>query len=437
MRSPHLAATLALIISGCIAPTPLAAQKGVNLGQLTKLAKDRAAKLRPALEEKLKPYLEILSASYDDNWATINQKVTEIVSLGDSIIPLLLEKLEPRRESPRSRNLAANCSRALALLQPASFVDSLIEIIQGENYTGIGLAISLLGKTANERAGEALTQLLDGLDVSHRRYAVRALTDLGHKGAVLKIAKGLPYSARADDRAAIRYLMTISAREVVPEVRRALGEVKRIPDIMRYIRLLGACAHNDAATAHQLLAYFDHEKLDVTSWTDIAKILAVVAPKGDEATIERLRMIVRNPSPGTLELQAAITLRTLGNRDGPKTLEKTLHRLTQASRSRRDYLNWSNYGEFLLEFGEYKRAVQIFKEALKKTASLSIQSSIWIHIARAQARRKPVRAKEVRNALRDSQASYAKLMQEAADDPALAAAMLLPIVKTFMDSFPN
>ena len=386
--------------------------------------------------QMLEPYLEALSANYETASATIEEKILEVAKIGASIIPLLLEKLEPRRESPRSRNLAANCALALGKFEPASFVDSLIEIAQGENYTGIGLAITLLGRSGSERAGVALTQLLDTLDANQSRKAVRALTRLEHKGAVLKIAKGLPYPPR-DDEVAVRYLRSIGANEVVPHVLRALKEVKRIPDLMRYIQLLGACAHNDAETAHALLPYFDHEKLDDVYWSEIAQILAVVAPKGDKPTIERLKEIVKKKEPGTLELRAALTLRILGDKVGPEILRKSLRRLTSSSKTGKDYLNWSNLAEFYLEFGDYRKAVASYRSAIDRAHNPSIRSQLYIDMARAQARRTPPRPRDVRDALRDSLANLEGLMEAARIDPILAKAMQDPIVKKFIDSFPK
>ncbi len=434
MRSRTLVALLVSLTAPVGLIEPLAAQKkGVTLSELTELAKARAEELRPELEKKLEPFLEILSRSYKTDFVIIDEKIVEILKLGDTIIPLLLEKLEPKRESMKNRNLASNCSLILRQMEPASFLDALIEIAEGENYTGIGLAIPLLGDTGSIRAGDTLTRLLDRLDSPHARSAMKALTKLGHKGAILKVAKGLPYKMTADERAAVSYLRTLRSAVVVPEVTRALKEVNRIPEIMRYVRLLGQCARNDAETAHELLPFFENKKLDSTYFEQIVEVLALVTPVGDKMTIDRLRKMLESQSPGSLELRAAKTLKTLGDKTGPATLKRNLLKLT--ARSRKDYLNWSNLGDYCLEFGDYKRAVSSFTTAVRIAFSPSVDSMLYIQIARAQARRKPLRYREVRNALRDSKADYKRLMAAAAEDPALAEAMKHPTVAKFMDAF--
>ena len=76
-----------------------------------------------------------------------------------------------------------------------------------------------------------------------------------------------------------------------------------------------------------------------------------------------------------------------------------------------------------------------FTTAVRIAFSPSVDSMLYIQIARAQARRKPLRYREVRNALRDSKANYQRLMDAAAEDPALAEAMKHPTVAKFMDAF--
>jgi tetratricopeptide (TPR) repeat protein len=427
MRTRLLVAPLLLALA------PLTAQKGVTLDQLAELAKTRAEKLRPELEKKLEPFLATLAGSYRTDFVAIDATIVKILKLGDTIVPLLLEKLEPKRESLKNRNLAANCSRILAQMEPASFLDTLIEIAEGENYTGIGLAIPLLGETGSIRAGDSLTRLLDRLDAPHARSAVRALTKLGHKGAIVKVAKGLPYRSLEDEQAAVSYLRTLKAVATAPEIARALKEVKRVPEIMRYVRLLGVCAPDNADIAHQLLPLFESKKLDSTYFFEIVEVLAIVAPRGHQPTIDRLRKLLETPAPGSLELRAAKTLKTLGDRTGPDALKRNLVRL--ASRSRRNYLHWSNLGNYYLEFGDNKKAVSSYTSAIKYATSPSVKSMLYIHLAKSQARRKPPRYREVRNALRDSTANYKRLMEAAAEDPALAATMKHSVVKKFMDAF--
>ena len=93
----------------------LAAQ--VPLRDLPALARARADRLRPAQEQALEPYWADLSLDYRDNATFLDQQIAKVVALGDSIVPLLLEKLQPAAGGPAARHLAANCRRALEIMQ--------------------------------------------------------------------------------------------------------------------------------------------------------------------------------------------------------------------------------------------------------------------------------------------------------------------------------
>lgn len=405
--------------------------QGVNLEQLIELAKSRAATQRPELQKKLEPYRTALETSYKTNWVLIDEKIAEIIKLGDSILPLLLENLEPRTESPTNVNLAKNSGRILHKMEPASFVQALIDIVMGESYTGVRLAIPLLGKTANPRAGEVLASMLEG-KATHRNAIIEALSELGFKGAALQVAKLLPIKGPDNDQEAARYLQKVAVPEVVPEVFRALDQVKRGSQVMRYIRILRACAKQDAESAVRLLGYFSNQKLDRTELSVLADTLAVVAPPGHKPTIDKLKSILADGDTGGLELRTAMALRRLGDKSGPLTLRKNLLKKIRG-RNKRNYLNHANLGEYYLEFGEFKPAVDAYKSGITHATGYAIKSMLYLQIARAQAKREKWRY--VRDALKESKMPFDQIQKAAKDYPEIATALAREPVKKFMDAF--
>lgn len=422
-----------LALLPALLPTLLPAQKGVSLEQLTELARQRAERLRPELEKKFAPYEVVLSYDYKDKQLEIDEAVEKASALGDAIVPLLLEKLEPRRESPALKNLAANVARVLARMEPQSFIAPLMEIAEGDSYTGSSLAIVLLGKTGSERAGALLTRLIDRFRDSHlRRLAYEALSELQYPGAALKVARALPMENRSEELAACIYLATVPQKALVPEFLRILEKTRRPEDVMRYLRLLGGCSGRNAEVAHAMLPYFGNNKLDRTEWRELAQLLIKVSPPKDEKVLARLRQAIEENKSASLSLQAAVTMKALGDDEGAEILQRHLRRETRDPRGKRVAYNWSNLGDFYLAMDDLVRARDAYLKGTRLARS-SGSSRLYIQLAKVAARRE--RWKDVRDALRDSGSSLKVLQAEARHDEPLARAFEQKIVKEYLDSF--
>ena len=59
-----------------------------------------------------------------------DKRIDEAAALGDSVVPLLLERLRPVANNDQTRNLAANSRRILAQLDPSHFLEALVELVE-------------------------------------------------------------------------------------------------------------------------------------------------------------------------------------------------------------------------------------------------------------------------------------------------------------------
>ncbi|MCA8957927.1 MAG: hypothetical protein KDC87_17765 [Planctomycetes bacterium] len=426
---------LALLAAVC-SPAPGAAQKGVSLTQLTEIAKSRSERIRPELLKKLAPHLEVLSKDREREWVAIDAASAEVVKLGDTIIPLLLEKLDPRSGRPEERNLARNCAGILAKLDPASFVDALIDILEGERYDSETLVVPLLGLSGSPRAGEALTRMMDRADPRQKALILQALAKLNYRSAALVVAKQLPFAEERLNSAAVAYLEQVAAPVVVPEVRRVLKAAKLPSQIMLYARLLGRCSKEDIESADVLLEFFKNTKLDRVQLGEVARILGTVAPVGHDPTIERLRSVIKeSENPGDLELDCAITLRRMGDKQGPEKLRAALISRTRSPKTKRQFIYWNYLGDYYLAFDQPKQAATAFRKAYDNAQGENVRTMLQIKLARAEARQS--HWTQVRNALRDSRGSLSALQQELTKHPELAEAAKHRPVKEFLESFPK
>ena len=425
MPNRHLVA--GVLISAC----SLHAQAGVTLTELTEIAKARASADRSVVGEMLEPFLESFAKNRAVHAVEIDRSIAEVHKLGDSVIPLLLDRLEPQKDDKAAQNIATNSQIALNGMELANFADTLIEIVEGDNQTGVRLAIPLLGRTDDPRAGAFLAARLDLFDPAQHANAIRALTQLEHRGAILKIVKGMPYAETATDALAANYLREIGSDQVVPEILRVLTEVTTAARIMRYCEVLAACSRQNVDSARALVAALNRRYLEVSQQQQIVTFLATVAPRGDRSSIARLRVVVEENRTPSLALQAALTLGDLGDKMGPDLLKKELTR--ELNRKRTEYLNWSKLGDYYFAFGDFKSAAKNYAGATQRAQAKLVRERLYLDVARSEARR-PNRQKEVRTALRLSEASLDRLLRAASEDPELAKAYEHSTVKRFLNT---
>ena len=243
MRVPHLLLATGLALP---LPTPLVAQ--VALAELPNLARARAERARPAAMAALEPFFVDLKLSYRSNYKFLDKRIAEAAELGDSVVPILLEKLEPNQNSEAARNLASNARRVLERMDPSSFVDALAELLSSRYETTRHEAIRLLGLARTPQAARLLVDLLQNSAGDNRILVLESLARHGTRAAA-PFAAQLLGAQDADLRAnALDYLAAARAGAVSDLVADALSVEQDDRLLMRYIHYFArAVQQNDRA----------------------------------------------------------------------------------------------------------------------------------------------------------------------------------------------
>ncbi|MBX3461680.1 MAG: hypothetical protein KF830_00780 [Planctomycetes bacterium] len=408
MRNPGLPAALAAVL----APA-LGAQ--VALADLPRLARERAERSRPAQVQALAPFLADLALDYRENQQFLDQRIAATAAIGDGLVPLLLEKLQPAGSDAAARNLAANCRRVLERLDPASFVEALGEMTRGSNRIARPEAIRLLGHAATPQAVQLLADLLDRTQGEELRLAVRSLRQLRAPAPAAKVVVALGSADRQTREEVLGYLVVTHPKQVADAVIQALAaerDPKLLPAYVDYFA--GAVQEHDAA-ARALLPLLDREKLD---WQDTMRLvqgLATIAPRDHEPTIRRLHEIVDSGDTSSLAVQAAVTLRALGDRQGITKLQRSLNEQLRKPQRRRDPGLYEQRASLAFAIEDYGDAVGDYEKVIEFSEGPAMTRRAQVGILRSEARRK--KTANVLKVMRNSGMTPAELEAIGNDDP--------------------
>jgi tetratricopeptide (TPR) repeat protein len=391
-RRPRLLpAPIALVIAlvcPSLAVGPARAQ--VRLADVPELARQRAERLRPAQVQALEPFWGDFALAYSSSQQVLDRRIDAAAQLGDSVVPLLLEKLQPAQDTPIARNIAANCRRVLERLDPGSFVDALAELAGGSNDIARHEAIRLLGHAQVPQAARVLTDLFDRTKDEDRRLVIRSLKLLRHAGAAPKVAPMLASSDRQVREEALSYLIAARAGNVVDTVVAALSQENDPRLLPSYIDYFAACARGHEQAALALLRLLDRNKLEWQDTRSLVAALATVAPHDHEPTCRRLQQMIDGSDTSSLAVQVAVTLRALGDKQGVTRLKRTLDEQLRRPQRRREPALYEQRANLLFAIGDYGEAADDYQKIIEYTEGPVMTRRAYVGLIACEARRRRI-----------------------------------------------
>lgn len=407
-----------------------AALAQMPLAELAKLARARAERSRPAQQKALEPFWADLSLDYRVNQQHLDTKIGEVAALGDSVVPLLLEKLQPSQGGETARNLAGNCRRVLERLDPGSFLDALVELVNGNNELGRTEAIRLLGCAQTPQATTLLVDLLDRTTGEDKRLVVRSLRLQKAPAAAPKVVPMLASSDRHVREDVLAYLVAAHPPQVADTVIQALANEKDNKLLPSYVEYFAASvkAHDGAARA--LLPLLDRDRLDWQDTKRLVQVLATVAPADHEPTVRRLHEILDGGDTSSLAVQAALTMRALGDRQGVTKLKRTLDEQLRKPKRREEAALFEQRANLLFAIDEYADAIADYEKALQFQDGLAMTRRAYIGQMRCEARRKKL--SNLTKLMKSSGMTVSEIEAIGNEDPVFQETLQKDSVRTFL-----
>ncbi|MBL9076070.1 MAG: hypothetical protein JNL08_01120 [Planctomycetes bacterium] len=424
MRAPL---PFAVCLTLAIAPSATAQ---VGLGDLARVCRERAERSRPRQVAALEPFLADLALGYQENQLFLDGKIAEAAAIGDGLVPLLLEKLQPASGGEPARNLAGNCRRVLERLDPASFVDALAEMARGNHEIARPEAIRLLGHAGTPQSVLVLTDLLDQTTGEEKRLVVRSLRLLRAAAPATKIVPALGSNDRQLREEVLAYLVAARPRQVVEFVLQALGAERDTRLLPQYVEYFIAAVQEHDGVARGLLWLLDPEKLDWQDRLRLVQGLATIAPKDHEPTTRRMHEILDSGDTTTLAVQAAVTLRALGDRQGVTKLQRTLNDQLRRPQRKREPGLYEQRANLSFAIEDYGDAIADYEKIIEYTEGPAMTRRAWIGIAKSEARRK--KTANLLKALKSSGMTVGEIELLGLDDPVVRETLQQDKVRAFL-----
>ncbi|MCR9248387.1 MAG: hypothetical protein NXI31_25440 [bacterium] len=404
---------------------PLLAQ--VKLTELANIARGRAERARPAAEKALAPFLTDLKLSYRANHQFLDKRIADAAELGDSVVPLLLEKLEPKQASEAARNLAGNCRRVLERLDPASFVDALAELLDSRYEVTRREAIRLLGYAVTPQAERLLVDRLGNSAGQDQLLVLGALRRHRSKAAAQQAVGLLGSTDRSLRTEVLDYLTAAEAGEVADTVVQALSNEQEDRLLTRYIQYFAAAVKRHDGAARALLGLLG-ERVDWQDTRQIVRALATVAPEDHDPTKTRLHRLLEDEKTSSLAVETAITLRAIGDRQGVTRLKRTLDDALRRPQRKREAALYQQRASLLFAIGDYSDAADDYEKIIEYSGGVSLTRFAYVGLIRCEAHRR--RWSQLTKAMRNSGMTVAELEALGLDDPVMQTALQHDRVKS-------
>jgi tetratricopeptide (TPR) repeat protein len=407
----------------------------VTIAELPQLARDRAARQRPAQEEKLKPYWGDFALDYVGNGAFLDKRIADAAQLGDSVVPLLLEKLTPADGSVGAQALANNCRRVLERLDPLAFLDALVELAGSSNSVAREQGLRLLGHAQSPRAVQILSEAVSNLKGDDQLLALEGLKRLKAVDAAPRVAELLGSSDRRMRERALDCLRTCKATAVVDTVLAALSVEKETRLLPSYVEYFAVAAKENDSVAVALLPLLERERLDVVDCVRLVEAMASIAPREHAPTLKRLRDFIDSGETGALALQAGLTMQALGDKSGLTRLRKSLDETLHSPKHNKDASTFELRANLFFAIENYKEAVDDYERVVEYTLSTSLQRKARKMLVRCEAHRR--RWSQVVKHAKDGDLTATEMQELAAQDAAVQEALQKDNVRAWLQSLPT
>lgn len=404
-----------------------------QLADLAKLARQRAERARPAQQQALEPFWQHLELDYRINQQHLDPKIAEVAALGGSVVPLLIEKLQPAQGSEKERSIASNCRRVLERLDPASFVDALAELANGTNETGRAEAIRLLGVANTTQATMLLIDLLERTTGEDRRLVLRSLKQQKAPQAAPKIVGMLGSADRQVREDVLGYLIAAHPSQVADTVAQALAAERDSKLLPLYVEYFQAAVRSHEGAARALLPLLDRERL---AWQDtklLVTALGTIAPQNHEPTCKRLHELIDSGETSSLGVQAALSLRSLGDTRGVPKLKRSLDEQLRKPQRKKEATLYEQRGGLLMGIEEYADAYADFEKMLENSSNEGAMSRrAYAGMMRCEARRK--RVANLTKLMKASAMSISEIESIGAEDAVFQETLQQDKVRQFLQS---
>ncbi|MFT4515216.1 MAG: HEAT repeat protein [Planctomycetota bacterium] len=374
------------VLTGLLLTATTTAQ--ISLRDVPELARQRAERLRPLQIAALEPFWEDFALEYSTNTAVLDDAILKASKLGDSVVPLLLEKLQPAQGGSTSRNMASNCRRVLSHLDPGSFVDALAKMARGSHDIARTEAIILLGHADVPQSSTVLTDLIDSANATNRSQIIRSLRRLRSPTAAPKIVGLLGSNNRRTREEVLAYLIAAKASSVVDTVVQALSTESDDRLLPSFIDYFAACTTQNVAATEALLPLLSRERIDWQDTRTLVEALATVAPKGHKVTIRKLHELIDGNDTSSLAVQAALTLRSLGDRKGITRLKRTLD--DKVRRRNKEATLYEQRSTLLFAIDEFSDALNDFEKMVLHSEGATMTRRAYVGVLKCESRRNKV-----------------------------------------------
>ncbi|MEY2982742.1 MAG: HEAT repeat domain-containing protein [Planctomycetota bacterium] len=429
MRSVGFRALLLLLLP--LPCTALPAQ-GVTLRDLPELARARAERQRPAQLARLEPFLADLDTEYLRNATVLDGTLERVAALGSDVVPILIEFLTPDSGENRARWRADNASRILLKLEPALYIDTWIDLLDGPHAIGRRAALRLLGAAGPDpRTTAAIARNFGNLREPYdRRRAIAVAADLGIHTMAEQAVPMLEESDAESRRTALEYLTQCAYRDAVPTAVSRLQNETEKALLPAYIGYFLATVEQDADVATALVGILGGSRLGVDDQRTLVEGLARIAPKNHEPTEAALLAILERGETGPLGIAAAVSLQTLDEKRGIRVLFETLEARIRDRRG--DAGAIADRADAYFAFGRHKEAIRDYEDAIRLSFSGTRRSAYHLQVARCEAHRDSM--PRMLRSLKSAELSAATIRAEAAKDPVFREMLEKEAAQRFLES---